>query len=291
MPFGWRAESGAGRKRGRCRGPGGAHGPADRVVDPRRRAVGLARAAAIPGDLAQRLDPHRAALSFLVSALLFWWALFYAQGQQSYGAGVFYIFTTAIHTGILGALLTFARAVWYPGVRRHRAAMGTDAARRSADRRSDHVGSRRPGLHGRRAGHVRRLAAPERAAAARAMLGCIALLACVPPRASLPPGPGAAWRRRSPAATCSAARPRSRKYGCGSCHTIAGISNAPRPGRPAADGHRERACTSRASCRIHPRNRPLDPGSESRRRKDRHAEARRHAQDATDIAAYLYSIK
>jgi putative membrane protein len=52
--------------------------------------------------------------SFLGSALLFWWALFYANGERSYGTGVFYIFTTAIHTGILGALLTFARTVWYP---------------------------------------------------------------------------------------------------------------------------------------------------------------------------------
>jgi putative membrane protein len=53
-------------------------------------------------------------LSFLLSALLFWWALFYAHGRRAYGSGVLYIFTTAIHTGILGALLTFAPHVWYP---------------------------------------------------------------------------------------------------------------------------------------------------------------------------------
>ena len=53
-------------------------------------------------------------LSFLGSALLFWWSLFYAQGRASYGASVLYIFTTAVHTSILGALLTFARTVWYP---------------------------------------------------------------------------------------------------------------------------------------------------------------------------------
>jgi putative membrane protein len=54
-------------------------------------------------------------LSFFLSALLFWWALFYAQGRSSYGAGVFYLFTTAVHTSILGALLTFANHIWYPG--------------------------------------------------------------------------------------------------------------------------------------------------------------------------------
>jgi putative membrane protein len=52
-------------------------------------------------------------LSFFLSALLFWWALFYAHGRKAYGAGVFYVFTTAVHTGILGALLTFAPHIWY----------------------------------------------------------------------------------------------------------------------------------------------------------------------------------
>jgi putative membrane protein len=52
--------------------------------------------------------------SFLSSALLFWWSLFYARGRAGYGAGLLYVFTTAIHTSILGALLTFAHRVWYP---------------------------------------------------------------------------------------------------------------------------------------------------------------------------------
>jgi putative membrane protein len=54
-------------------------------------------------------------LSFFLSALLFWWALFYAHGRKAYGAGVFYLFTTAIHTSILGALLTFSPRLWYSG--------------------------------------------------------------------------------------------------------------------------------------------------------------------------------
>ncbi len=53
-------------------------------------------------------------VSFLSSALLFWWALFYAHGRKAYGSGVLYIFTTAAHTGILGALLTLAPHLWYP---------------------------------------------------------------------------------------------------------------------------------------------------------------------------------
>jgi cytochrome c oxidase assembly factor CtaG len=51
--------------------------------------------------------------SFFLSALLFWWSLFFS-GGGSYGAGVISIFTTGVHTSILGALLTFSRTVWYP---------------------------------------------------------------------------------------------------------------------------------------------------------------------------------
>jgi cytochrome c oxidase assembly factor CtaG len=61
-------------------------------------------------------------LSFFGSALLFWWSLFYAHGRASYGASVMYIFTTAVHTSILGALLTFSQTVWYPDY------LGTTAA-------------------------------------------------------------------------------------------------------------------------------------------------------------------
>ncbi|MEN3332811.1 MAG: putative rane protein, partial [Blastocatellia bacterium] len=54
-------------------------------------------------------------LSFLVSALLFWWALIHGrQGLMGYGAAVLYMFTTSIHSGILGALITFAASPWYP---------------------------------------------------------------------------------------------------------------------------------------------------------------------------------
>lgn len=53
-------------------------------------------------------------LSFFLSALLFWWALFYAHGRMGYGLGVLYIFATAVYTSVLGALLTFAPGLWYP---------------------------------------------------------------------------------------------------------------------------------------------------------------------------------
>ena len=61
--------------------------------------------------------------SFLLTALLFWWALLRpARKGSNHGAGIFYLFTTALHTGLLGALLTFAPYAWYPDY-------GTSAAR------------------------------------------------------------------------------------------------------------------------------------------------------------------
>lgn len=54
--------------------------------------------------------------SFLGSALLFWWAILHGRGQRlmGYGLAVLYMFTTALYSGLLGALLTFAQTVWYP---------------------------------------------------------------------------------------------------------------------------------------------------------------------------------
>lgn len=54
-------------------------------------------------------------LSFLGTGLLFWWTIFKVRGSElGYGAAVFYLFATALQTGALGALLTFAPHLWYP---------------------------------------------------------------------------------------------------------------------------------------------------------------------------------
>ena len=53
---------------------------------------------------------------FLATAVLFWWTLARcsAGGRPSYGVGILYVFTTALHGGLLGSLLTFTPRVWYP---------------------------------------------------------------------------------------------------------------------------------------------------------------------------------
>src|SRR6185436_12691985 len=54
-------------------------------------------------------------LSFFLSAVLFWWAVIHGPRKQlGYGMAVLYMFTTALHSGALGALLTFTRTIWYP---------------------------------------------------------------------------------------------------------------------------------------------------------------------------------
>ena len=61
-------------------------------------------------------------ISFFGSAILFWWAILHGrQRRLSYGLGVLYMFTTAMHSGLLGALLTLSRSVWYPSYIHHNA--------------------------------------------------------------------------------------------------------------------------------------------------------------------------
>jgi cytochrome c oxidase assembly factor CtaG len=67
--------------------------------------------AVLRNDLAHWLQ-H---LSFFVTALLFWWSLLQGRaGQRGYGAAVFYLFATALHTGLLGVLLMVSKSLWYP---------------------------------------------------------------------------------------------------------------------------------------------------------------------------------
>lgn len=48
--------------------------------------------------------------SFMLSALLFWWAM---RERARHGVAVLYVFATAVHSTLLGALLAFAHDVFY----------------------------------------------------------------------------------------------------------------------------------------------------------------------------------
>jgi cytochrome c oxidase assembly factor CtaG len=53
--------------------------------------------------------------SFFLAAVIFWWSVF-AGGRSGArrGIAILSVFTTAVHTTVLGALLTFSTTIWYP---------------------------------------------------------------------------------------------------------------------------------------------------------------------------------
>jgi putative membrane protein len=55
-------------------------------------------------------------LSFFGTALLFWWILIQSGGSRrlEYGSSILFVFATALQSGALGALLTFAQTPLYP---------------------------------------------------------------------------------------------------------------------------------------------------------------------------------
>lgn len=64
--------------------------------------------------------------SFLGTGLLFWWVLARPpeHGGLDRGLGVLFLFTTALQSGVLGALMTFTPTPWYPAYRASTAAWG-----------------------------------------------------------------------------------------------------------------------------------------------------------------------
>jgi putative membrane protein len=51
--------------------------------------------------------------TFLLTAVLFWWPVVTRTPSLGYGGALVYVFTTILHTSVLGALLTFAPKAWY----------------------------------------------------------------------------------------------------------------------------------------------------------------------------------
>lgn len=84
----------------------------------------------LPGPYQLSLTSHAAHgaqhASFFGSAVLFWWVLVRAgkPARTQLALGVLYVFTTALHAGVLGALLTFSWSPWYPGYAETTAAWG-----------------------------------------------------------------------------------------------------------------------------------------------------------------------
>jgi putative membrane protein len=53
--------------------------------------------------------------SFFAVAIIYWWSVFSSSaGLERKGMALLSVFTTAVHTAVLGMLLTFSTQVWYP---------------------------------------------------------------------------------------------------------------------------------------------------------------------------------
>jgi cytochrome c oxidase assembly factor CtaG/cytochrome c2 len=66
--------------------------------------------------------------SFLLTAALFWWGMVHGRyGRSGYGLSVLYVFLTAVHSSVLGALMTIAPLPWYKEYVHAGAPWGIDA--------------------------------------------------------------------------------------------------------------------------------------------------------------------
>lgn len=227
-------------------------------------------------------------LTFFLTALLFWWSLIAGRyGRVGYGAAVFFVFLTAMHTGILGALLTFARRLWYPTY-----------ASRSPNALEDQQ------LAGLimwvPAGVIFILVALALFAAwmgeaeRRARRGSAALMLVV---ALFMTGCGEyPWDRKAEARQLTGGDPERgklaiRRYGCGACHTIPGVPGAFATVGPPLDKIAMRSYLAGRLTNT-PENlmrwirnpRSIDPRTAM-------PEMGVTERDGRDIAAYLYTLK
>jgi putative membrane protein len=66
--------------------------------------------------------------TFVATGVFFWWGLIYGRyGRAAYGASALFVFSTSVHTGVLGALFTFAESPLYPLYASRAADAGVDA--------------------------------------------------------------------------------------------------------------------------------------------------------------------
>lgn len=177
---------------------------------------------------------HLQHASFFGSGVLFWWALLNTRpGWSGIGTAALYLFTTMLHSGLLGALILFATTVIYPGYTSTTAAWSLTALE---DQQLGGLIMWIPGgmvyvvaALALLAGWLRRPDPPAALAGiARAMMhargaAMLVLLLLV--------GAGCSDRRFEAAAHRTggdpgAGREKIRQAGCGACHVIPGVAGA-----------------------------------------------------------------
>ncbi|PXX07048.1 cytochrome c oxidase assembly factor CtaG [Paraburkholderia tropica] len=65
--------------------------------------------------------------SFMLTALIFWWSVFgEGASRRSGGHAMLSVFTTMVHTSVLGALIALAPGLWFPSYVEPTTALGID---------------------------------------------------------------------------------------------------------------------------------------------------------------------
>lgn len=232
--------------------------------------------------------------TFMLTAALFWWGLVYGRyGRAAYGASVLYVFTTMLHTGLLGALFAFSTTPFY-AVYRDRAAMsGVDAV---SDQQLAGLYMWIPaGVVLTAFGLALLVAwiseAERRSAIGRRVAGMLIPLGIAVWAAGCGSIPHESDVRRLTGGDPYRGRDQIRQYGCDSCHTIPGIPTADATvGPPLTSvarrlylaGHIENTPENMMRWIEHPH--AHDP-------KTAMPEMGVSRQDSRDIVAYLYTLR
>jgi len=176
--------------------------------------------------------------SFLVTAIIFWWALLRGGARPRRGAAVIALFVTTVYTGGLGALLTVSETPWYTAYGDAAAAWGLTPLE---DQQLAGIIMWMPGAGPYLlaalmlvAGWIRDAGGARRSRAHAIGIGCLALAwtsGCGTD------GEGAAYAaERLTGGDVKRGSAAIRIYGCGSCHTIGGIPGAGGLVGPELDG-------------------------------------------------------
>jgi cytochrome c oxidase assembly factor CtaG/cytochrome c2 len=232
--------------------------------------------------------------SFVGTAILFWWGLVYGKyGRVAYGASVLYVFTTMVHTGILGAMFALSTGPFFDIYVERAAAAGVDP---TADQQLAGLVMWIP------AGIVLTLfglallaawigASERRPSAGSRPLSLVLPLVLAASMTACGVMQSEADARRLTGGDPHRGRERIRTFGCDSCHTIPGI-----PGADATVGPPLDRVAQRVYLAGHVPNTPENmmrwiedpPALDSRTVMPDMGISR---EDSRDIAAYLYTLR
>jgi cytochrome c oxidase assembly factor CtaG/cytochrome c2 len=239
-------------------------------------------------------------LSFTGTAILFWWSVLDSRNRNAGAAAILFLFLTAIHTTLLGALLAFSEAPIYSAYSSsHTMAWGLSQL---DDQQLGGLIMWIPGgvtylaaalylvlrsIKGSAARAVR-IDAERRA---RLVVHTAVVLLCVIGLNACTEDPTRQWAAEMTGGTPARGREAIRSYGCQSCHTIPGVTGAKALVGPPLTGIASRSYIAGVMS-----NTPQHmiewlrnpPGIDSKTAMPNMNVTER---DARDIAAYLYTLR